>query len=65
MEQPESTVRDWLRAWHALGVVGIRLVRSRGRYGARYLVARSVLSQWLACDLPVPRMPTEPMQVSA
>ena len=57
MGQSESTVRDWLRAWHALGVAGIRVVPSRGRYGRQYLVARDLITRWLDCQLPAPRAP--------
>lgn len=54
MGVPRRTAVRWLRVWHALGVEGIHLVPSRGRYGRRYLVEPAVLKRWLDCELPAP-----------
>jgi hypothetical protein len=55
MRVPPTSVRRWLRVWHAAGVPGIRTVPSRGRYGVRYIVHPEVPARWLRGEMPDPR----------
>jgi hypothetical protein len=43
-----------LARWFKLGVEGIYLVPSRGRYGKRYVCDPSLMERWLDCSLPDP-----------
>lgn len=49
---PHQTALRWLLQWRAAGVAGIRLVPSRGRYGARYALAADLPRRYLAGRLP-------------
>jgi hypothetical protein len=54
MGVPVQTVLRWLRVWRDLRVEGIALVPSKGRYGARYVIDRSVVDRWRSGLLPEP-----------
>jgi hypothetical protein len=60
MGVPEPTVRRWLRLWHCLGVRGVRVVPSAGRYGTRYLCARDLPARWRRGELPEPWRKPDP-----
>jgi hypothetical protein len=51
----EQTVRNWIEAWVALGVTGIREVPARN--GRRFVFTRDLVARWRRCELPVPRLP--------
>lgn len=53
---PARTAAHWLAVWSSLGVDGIAVERSRGRHGYRYLVCPSLVTRWLDCELPAPRL---------
>jgi len=51
---PYRTFARWVAAWLARGVDGIHVETARARAGRRYVVDRSVVERWLACELPTP-----------
>lgn len=51
---PYRTFARWCAAWLARGVEGIYVETARARAGRRYVVDRSVVDRWLACELPTP-----------
>jgi hypothetical protein len=60
-ETPPRTVRRWLAVWHSLGVEGVTLHPSRGRYGRRYTIDRAAAQRWLRGDLPAPFASAAPL----
>jgi len=51
----KRTAMNWLAAWHAMGVPGIRKIPAPGGFAWR--ISRAAIAAWQACDLPDPRDP--------
>lgn len=51
---PYSTFARWVAVWRIRGVEGVTVQRARAHAGRRYVVDRSVVERWLACELATP-----------